>query len=687
MSKPLKQLNQVGAKTESVLKRLGLKTILDLVLYLPSRYEKYSSYSQISEAPINQNIVIEAEVELIRSKRSFRKRMNITEALISDGSSSLEVIWFNQVFISKNIKRGDKVSLAGKIKYNQGRLMMVSPSYEKVSDYRKNIHTNTIVPLYRSSAGLSQKQLRYFISQALEIENDLPEYLPEETLKRQNLLNINEALRKIHFPENEKEISEASYRFKFSELFVFQIQSYFLKEKLKEKRAFPLETKIEDIKKFISSLPFTLSDDQKKASWAILKDISQDRPMNRLLQGDVGSGKTIVALIAILNCLINKKKSALMAPTEILAKQHYNTIIEFLSNHNFKIANISSKSRQANFPIGEKKKEQIDNIKKEADLIIGTHALIQKNISFEELALIVIDEQHRFGVNQRQEIITKNISEQKISPHFLSMTATPIPRSLALTSFQDLNFSIISEKPKNRAETITKIVGSDKREKMYDFLKKEISAGQQIFIVCPLIDPSDKSGSKSVKEEYEKLKREVFFDIEVGMLHGKMKSEEKEKTMKDLVGNKIKVLISTSVIEVGIDLPNATVMLIEGAENFGLAQLHQFRGRVGRGEKKSYCFLALSEDSPENERLEALQKHNDGLALAKIDLKNRGSGSFYGTAQSGLADFKFASLLDLETIEKTKEEIEILSKKSPKLEKYPDLLKKTKKKTEEAHLE
>jgi ATP-dependent DNA helicase RecG len=385
--------------------------------------------------------------------------------------------------------------------------------------------------------------------------------------------------------------------------------------------------------------------------------------------------------------LINKKKSALMAPTEILAKQHYNTIVEFLSKYNFKIANISSKSRQANFPIGEKKKEQIDKIKKEADLIIGTHALIQKNVNFEDLALIVIDEQHRFGVNQRQEIITKNISEQKISPHFLSMTATPIPRSLALTSFQDLNFSIISEKPKNRAETITKIINSDKRKKMYDFFKKEISAGQQIFIVCPLIDSSDKSGSKSVKEEYEKLKREVFFDTEVRILHGKMKSEEKEKTMKALVDNKIKVLISTSVIEVGIDLPNATVMLIEGAENFGLAQLHQFRGRVGRGEKKSYCFLALSEDSPENERLKALQEHNDGLALAKIDLKNRGSGSFYGTAQSGLADFKFASLLDIETIEKTKEEIEILSKKSPKLEKYPKLLKKTKKKIEEAHLE
>lgn len=701
MSK-LSQLNTVGEKTEKVLNKLGLRTILDLVFYFPFRYEKYKSDQSISQAPLNEAIIIQGKIEMLNNKKSFRKKMSITEALISDDSGLLQVIWFNQSFISKTLKVGDNVSLAGKIISKNGQNIMMSPVYEKINPEKEKIHTKNIVPIYNLTSNITQKQIRFLISQALKTIKKIPEFLPKESLKRQKLLDINTAIKKIHFPENEDDILLAVERFKFSELFEFQLKSYFIKQQLEKKNAIPLPIKLGAIKKFISSLPFKLTGDQKKSAWQILKDTEKKNPMSRLLQGDVGSGKTIVAFIALLNCAKNKKQSALMAPTEILAKQHYDSAIKFFSELNFKIGLITSKTQWSNFDLIGPKKEYFQEIAQKADIIIGTHSLIQEKIKFKKLGLIIVDEQHRFGVNQRQEIITKNINnnDKNISPHFLSMTATPIPRSLALVSFYGLNFSLISEKPKNRKNIITKIITPENQNEMYEIIKKEIESGHQAFIVCPLIDPSDKLGTKSVKEEYEKLKKDVFKDIEIAILHGKMKSEEKEDIMNKFLNNEIKIIISTSVIEVGVDVPNATIMLIEGAERFGLSQLHQFRGRVGRSDLQSYCFLNISQPAEEKmllnkkinystaiKRLEAMKNNQDGLELAKIDLKNRGSGNFYGTAQSGYMNFRFATLFDYELIKKVEQEIKELSENDPDLKNYPLLLKKIEKNLEQSHLE
>jgi ATP-dependent DNA helicase RecG len=698
----LNTLNKVGEKTEKTLNKLGLETILDLVFYFPYRYEKYETCQTLDSIKMNEPCIIQGKIDLLDNKKSFRKKMFITEALISDDSGSLPIIWFNQPFIGKTLKVGDEISLAGKIVNNYGRPIMISPVYEKINLNKEKIHTKNIVPVYSLTSNITQKQLRFLINQALEKIKEVPEFLPAETLKRQKLLDINTAIKKIHFPENEKDIEQAINRFKFSELFSFQLKSYLLKQKLEQKIALPLPTKLDAIKKFISSLPFKLTNDQKRSAWQILQDCEKRIPMSRLLQGDVGSGKTIVAFITLLNCVKNKKQGALMAPTEILAKQHYDNALKLFSKLNFKIGFISSKTQLANFSLTSAKKDRAPEIAEQADIIIGTHSLIQEKINFKRLGLIIIDEQHRFGVQQRQEIINKNNDDgnSKTTPHFLSMTATPIPRSLALTSFYGLNFSLISEKPKNRQEIKTKIITPDQKKEMYQFISQEISAGRQAFIVCPLIDPSDKLGTKSVKDEYLKLKKDIFPEIEIAMLHGKMKSSEKEETMQKFLNQEIKILISTSVIEVGVDVPNATVMLIEGAERFGLAQLHQFRGRVGRSDLASYCFLSLSENNSDNpllptkenynptiSRLEALQKHQDGLELAKIDLKNRGSGNFYGTAQSGIMSFRFASIFDHEMIKEVEQEIKELTAEDPLLKKYPDLLKKIEKNLEETHLE
>ncbi len=698
----LSRLNTVGEKTEKVLNKLGLRTVLDLVFYLPFRYEKYKNNQSIAQAPLNEAIIIQGKIEMLNNKKSFKKRIFITEAMVSDDSGLLQVIWFNQAFIIKTLKVGDNVSLAGKIINKNGQNIMMSPVYEKVNPEKEKIHTKNIVPIYSLTSNISQKQIRLLINQALKATKRIPEFLPKETIKRQDILDINDSIKKIHFPENENDIFLAIERFKFSELFEFQLKSYFLKQQLDKRTAVSLPTKLKAIKEFISSLPFKLTNDQKKSAWAILKDCEKKSPMSRLLQGDVGSGKTVVAFIAMLNCIKNKKQSAFMAPTEILAKQHYQNALNYFNNFNFKIGLITSKTKSANFELVGPKKDYYQEIAQKADIIIGTHSLIQNKIKFKRLGLIIVDEQHRFGVNQRQEIVTKNIDDNyNIStPHFLSMTATPIPRSLALVSFYGLNFSIISEKPKNRKNIITEIITPDNKNKAYNSIKSEIKKGHQAFIVCPLIDPSDKLGTKSVKDEYEKLKKDIFKNTNIAMLHGKMKSEEKEEIMDKFLANEIKIIISTSVIEVGVDVPNATIMLIEGAERFGLAQLHQFRGRVGRSDLQSYCFLNISEPTPEGElfskkinystavkRLEAMKEHQDGLELAKIDLKNRGSGNFYGTAQSGYMNFRFATLFDHELIKKVEQEIKELSENDPRLENHPGLLKKIEKNIDNSHLE
>lgn len=703
LNQTIKSLPKIGDKIEKKLEKIGIKTINDLIFYFPHRYEKYEICENLNKIKINTPINIKVKIDLIRNKRSLRKRMTITEAIVSDEHGSLEVIWFNQPFLSKNLKNGDQISLSGKIIASNGRLIMNSPVYEKINQNEETIHTQGIVPIYNLTYGLTQKQLRFFIKKISHNFSKITEYLPKETLKRQNLIKINEALQKIHFPQKDQDIETAIKYFKFLELFLFQLKSYFLQKELRIKKANKLEIKIEEIKKFIFSLPFKLTDDQKKASWEILQETNSDQAMSRLLQGDVGSGKTIVALIAALNCLLNNKQAIFMAPTEILAIQHYHTVLKLFKNYNFKMTLLTSQKKESNFEINVKNKKEISQvICQEADLVIGTHSLISENIQFKNLSLVIVDEQHRFGVNQRQEVLKKNIDDKKdiTTPHFLSMTATPIPRSLSLVLFNGLKLSSIKTKPKDRLDIKTDIIGPEKKTTMYKFIEKEISNGRQAFIICPLIEESENSEAKSVKEEYQKIKKNIFPEIEVAILHGKMKAVEKEKIMNDFLNNKIKIIISTSVIEVGIDVPNATIMLIEGAERFGLAQLHQFRGRVGRGKHQSYCFLSLSENKNNElffnkntnnnisiKRLEALKKYQNGLDLAKIDLKNRGSGDLYGKIQSGFMNFKFASIFDYETIKKAREEINFLSQGNSEFKNHPLLLHKIKKNLEKTHLE
>ena len=684
LSSSLTNLDRVGETTTKKLKSLGLQTALDLLFYFPFRYENYSQRVKIKDIELNKPINIIAKVDLIQNKRSFKKKKNITEALISDETGVVKIIWFNQSFLVKNIKVGDTISIAGVASDKFGQIIIVSPQYEKVLN-DKLYNTQGLVPIYSLSSNLTQKQIRYYISQIIHLNKIISEWLPETINKKLKLIKLSEAIYKIHFPKDSKDLMQARLRLEFGELFIRQIKTLLIKENLNFKEAYEIKFKEGETKDFVKNLNFQLTNDQKKSAWEILKDIKKKRPMSRLLEGDVGSGKTIVAAIAILNNTLNQYQSVLMAPTEILARQHYNTLINLFKNYNFKISLLISSEKKANFKL--EKKGKVKNILEKSDIIIGTHSLLFQNHP-KKLALSIIDEQHRFGVMQRQYL--SNIKDGKKTPHFLSLTATPIPRSLALTIYGDLDLSIISEKPKNRKEIITKIVKEENRDKVYQFIKEKVKNGEQVFIICPLIDDSDKLEVKSAKEEHKRLSEEIFPEFKLGLLHGKLKGEKKEEIMNKFLNKEIDILISTSVIEVGIDIKNATIMLIEGAERFGLSQLHQFRGRVGRGDKQSFCFLFVSKNNHNlktQERLYALTKYNDGLSLAKIDLSLRGGGDLYGKIQSGFFELKLASLFDLELIKLARREAKEIIKNNKSLTNYPKLKEKIGKFEDQIHLE
>jgi ATP-dependent DNA helicase RecG len=664
LSSKISDLSRVGKVGAKLLKKLGLENIQDLLFYLPFRYDDFSLISKIADLQVGQTTNVRGEIQLIQNKRSFKRKINITEALISDETDSLKVIWFNQPFLAKNLKPGDLVSLAGRVSESQGQLTMISPQYEKI--YGADlVHTQGLIPNYHLTEGLTQKQLRYFIKQIIILADKVPEWLPSDVIKKIGLIDLATALQKIHFPKNQQDIEPARRRLAFSELFLRQLKSQMIKKEISERQAISIKFQEAATKNFVDDLPFQLTDDQKKAAWEIIQDLGRARPMSRLLEGDVGSGKTVVAAMAMLNVVINKKKAALMAPTEILAEQHFNSLNNLFKNSGFKIGLLT----------GTKKIKDIN----EFDIIIGTHAIIQKNVNIENLALAIVDEQHRFGVNQRQQIIDFNKRDDSV-PHFLSLTATPIPRSLALAIYGDLDLSIIKTLPKNRKPIITKLVKEAERKKAYNFIRDQIKSGRQIFVICPLIDESDNLETKSVKAEYKRLAEEIFPEFKIGLLHGKMKTVDKDAAMKSFLNKEIDILVSTSVIEVGIDVPNASVILIEGAERFGLAQLHQFRGRVGRSEHQSYCLLFPSKEENNSDktmdRLGALEKYNDGFMLAKIDLKMRGAGEIYGDTQSGFPELQIASLFDYELIKKSSEEAAAIIKTDPNLKKHPLLREK-----------
>ena len=675
----MENLLRVGKATSKKLQNLGLRTAEDLLFYFPFRYEDWSKILPISQLTYGSAGTCRGRVELIKNTRSFHKRKNITEALISDNSGSIKVVWFNQPFLTKILKIGDEIFLSGKVDFDRYGIHLTSPSYEKAGAGGETTHTARIVPVYRTTESLTNKQIRFLVKLVAPLAIKIGDWLPAEIKKEFGLADLNLALKQVHFPENVNFIKAARRRLKFNELFLIQLQNLLLKNNLQKSIAPKIAFYEDNTKNFTAALPFKLTDGQRQAAWEILQDMMVGKPMNRLLEGDVGSGKTVVAAIAILNVFLNGYRTILMAPTEILAKQHFNTFCKLFDNLKIGLVTRSEKTTNFEATSGGDKEFIINN----SDLIIGTHALIQDDIRINKLGLAIVDEQHRFGVKQRQAL-----KGDKESPHFLSMTATPIPRTMSLVFYGDLDISVIKELPVGRKKILTKVVPREKRDAAYGFIKKEIKNGRQVFVICPLIDVSDKLGVKSAKEEYKRLSQEIFPELKIGLLHGKMKSDDKEKVMKEFLENKINILVSTSVVEVGVDVPNATIMMIEGAERFGLAQLHQFRGRVGRSSFQSYCFLFSDSDNEEAaKRLLVMTTCSDGFALAEKDLEFRGPGEIWGVRQSGIPDLQVASLTDYAIIKEAKTAAENLIKKDPELVKYPDLRDKLGNLLERVHLE
>jgi len=687
LSTKIEELSSVGKKTASKLKKLDLFTVKDLLLYLPFRYDDFSNLSNIENSPTDTRITIRAKIDIIENRYGKKGRKKITEAIVSDDTGTLRVIWFNQPFLTKNLSAGQEVFLSGKISYEFNR-QMVSPVVEKVS--AKTLHTARIVPIYRTTEGVSQKQLRFLIKLSLDASLQLKEWLPEPIKKKHFFDNFSWALQQVHFPDNHPFLERAIRRLKFNELFLLELKILLSKKEFLQGRAYSVKFYEKDVKKFVSSLPFELTSDQKKVAWQIIQDISKNEPSNRLIEGEVGSGKTVVMAIAFLNVLLDGMQAAFMAPTEILARQHYVSMRNLFLKEKFRISLLTGSESIVN----NKKIPRTQHIRSieegKIDLVVGTHALIApKNgngIAFKNLAIACIDEQHRFGVAQRKNL--KNITIKKEYPHFISMTATPIPRTLSLVFYGDLKISQIRELPKNRKKIITDIITEKRREEIYRFISKKIDEGRQAFVVCPIIDPSDSLGVKSVKEVYEKFHSEIFSEKRIGFLHGKLKSAQKEVIMKDFHDKKIDILVTTSVVEVGVDVPNATIMIIEGAERFGLSQLYQFRGRVGRGKHESHCYLfPTSFSSRVQERLTAFVRAKDCFEISELDLKLRGPGEVFGEAQSGFSDLKVASLKDWKLASVAKEDAENILFEKNFEKKYPDLSEKIREELSLTHFE
>lgn len=871
LNQPIESFRYVGPIYLKRLQKLGIKTLGDLFYHFPFRYDDFSNLKKISEVKIGEEVTIEGKIKKITTRRTPRRKMFLTEALIEDESGTIKAVWFNQPYLTQTLKEETEASFAGKVKEGKNGVFLSSPAYEKINQlatdnlqsktYNKQptnlIHTQGLVPVYPETEGLSSRWFRSIIYSLLQqYLSKIEEFLPKKILKDKNFPEIKEALFQIHFPKVKEEADIAKKRFAFEELFLIQLFYQKQKKKLQEQKAPKIIPRIEYIEEFKKNLPFSFTEDQKKTIRDILDDMQKGSPMSRLLEGEVGSGKTVVAALVSFVVAKNGYQVAIMAPTEILAEQHFKEFkklfkglkikIGLLTHNETKIANEEETLLNSEKEIFDKKikeKEFLEMVKKgEINIVIGTHSLIQERVNFKNLGLVVVDEQHRFGVEQRakllrnpkipnaselsenkkDKIIEKNLSyklngiffeiqrelgrfcrekqyadlfEKKLKennikfkrehpieiadkksnfadfliedkiivelkikpflekndyyqiarylkiknielgllvnfrqtylkpkrvlnsnfkqsnnfgsfglnsdfsdrfrfiPHSLSMTATPIPRTLALALYGDLSISQIRQLPKGRKKIITKIVPSKDRQKIYEFLRKEVQKGRQGFIICPLIEESKKLARpaaksqfgvylslvevKAAEKEFKRLKKGIFPDLKLGLLHGRMKPTEKEKIMKDFKEGKIQILVSTPVVEVGIDVPNATVMLIEGSDRFGLAQLYQFRGRVGRGKHQSYCFLFTESHAKRTwQRLKAIVSAQNAFELAEKDLKIRGPGDFIGTRQAGIPDLAMASLNNASLVKDVKNEVEKILEKDSELKNYPLLQKK-----------
>lgn len=689
---PLEQIFRVTPRQRLALKKLGIVTCEDLIEHFPYRYENPADFKKIADVLSGERVRVAGRVAKIEFEKTWKRKMNIAKATIEDTTGKIEAIWFSQPYIAKMLPEGSTAVFSGKVGIRSGKYYLANPLYEFIPKNsleeffapRSLDEGGRLYPIYSTSAGVSSLWIQKHVERILR-EAEVGEFLPEEIIKKYKLPERKSAMFFLHFPKNPLHAEAAKKRFAFEKVFLLQTSRMKQKQDLKSEQSFKIKHSKELKKEFLSLLPFKPTLSQLKAMEDVEKDFNSGNPMNRLLEGDVGSGKTAVAAYAAFLAAKNGAQAVYMAPTEILARQHFENFFKLLGLSNIRVGLLTS-SISEKFPskINPKlpthvSKSQLLKWAREGEIhvLVGTHSLIEKKVEFKNLALAMVDEQHRFGVGQRARLLRKNST----IPHFLSMSATPIPRTLALSLYADLDISLISELPPGRKQIETKIVLPKERSIAYSFIRQKLQDGEQAFVICPRIQKSDKETMlkmemKSVKEEHEKLKKNVFPEFEIGIMHGKLLPKEKEETMRNFRDGKLKILVSTSVIEVGVDVPNATVMIIEGAERFGLAQMHQFRGRVGRSEKQSYCFIfptSYSENS--RRRLKALREAKSGFELAEYDLEFRGAGELTGKNQWGVSDIGMDALKNLKMVEAARIEAHAIIENNT-LSKHPLLFSK-----------
>lgn len=684
-------LPKLGEKQAKTLGAVGIRTIGDLLGHIPSRYLDFSTFSYVTALTPGETVTVRGTLTAIAARFSFKSRKMLTEATLQDSTGKLRLVWFNQGYVADALQKGDEILVSGKAHIYKDRLHLINPIYEKASG--DHIHTGRLVPVYKLPDGVYPKAFRTWVHIALHNTPTLPDLLPETTRIAQGLDPYTETIRELHFPTTPETVARAQHRLAFTESFIQQLAVTERSAMLQKLSAPSIRTDAPRHARDLSKLPFTLTTGQQTALGEILHDLAHKHPMHRLLQGDVGSGKTIVALLASLTVLDAGHQVLLIAPTEVLARQHFESVIktlERLGRNATPVALYSRSFREDNTghiytKAALSKALRVGSVQ----LIIGTHTLLQEHTQFASVALVIIDEQHRFGVRQRASALTpvKNTSDKSHGwvPHFLSMSATPIPRTAALALFGDLDVSTIPELPANRRTVKTWVVPEAKRSGAYDYVTKELAKGRQAFIVTPLVEESDKLEAKAAKAEFERLSRDIFPHARLGLVYGTMKGADKDLVMQEFSQGRLDILVATSVIEIGIDIPNATIMFIENADRFGLAQLHQLRGRVGRGSDQSYCLL-FSSVASSADRLQFFAKTTDGFALAEYDMRARGFGTLFGDAQTGFSS-SYGQYLTLDIIEQTKTAAQQLLSTDPHLANYPALRDRVAKLTKMVHQE